>query len=82
MEGCISDRGIGWYLNEVGDAIESDRVDLVPHVAGLTALAITYGLAGALALGDGPLPFGDVIAVGILAIPDPLIYYAGYSMFD
>ena len=82
MEGSIGDRGIGWYLNEVGDAIESDRVDLVPHVAGITALALTYGLAGALALGDGPLPFGDAIALGILAVPDPIIYLAAYSLFD
>lgn len=83
MTGDLTHRGIGgWYLEEVADAATSNRDDLVPHVAGLTFVAGSYGLAVALAAGDGPLPFGDAIAVGIIAVPDVVWYGMGYSLFD
>ena len=82
MEGNLGRGGIGWYLDEIDSAIQSDRSDLIPHVAGLSALALSYGAAGALIAMDGPLPFGDAIAVGILAVPDIVIYGVAYSLFD
>jgi len=56
--------------------------DLIPTIAGFAAVATVYAAAGALAVADGPLPFGDAIAVGLLAIPDYAIYAFGYSLFD
>jgi len=82
MTGDLTVRGIGdWFLEEVVDAVHSD-VDLVPHVAGLGAVAMSYGLAVALAASDGPLPFGDALALGIIAVPDVVWYGIGYSFFD
>ena len=52
------------------------------HIGGLTALAATYSIAGVLAIADGPLPFGDAIAVGILAVPDPVIYGIGFAIAE
>ena len=83
MTGDLTHRGIGgWYLEETANAASSDRVDLIPHVAGLTFVAASYGLAVSLAASDGPLPFGDAIAVGIIAVPDVVWYGIGYSLFD
>jgi len=56
--------------------------ELIPTIAGFAAVATVYAVAGALAVADGPLPFGDAIAVGLLAIPDPVIFAFGYSLFD
>jgi len=56
--------------------------DLIPTIAGFGAVASVYAAAGALAVADGPLPFGDAIAVGLLAIPDTAIFAFGYSLFD
>ena len=83
MTGDLTVRGIGdWFLEEVGDAALDSDVDLVPHVAGLGAVAMSYGLAVSLAASDGPLPFGDALALGILAVPDVVWYGIGYSLFD
>lgn len=83
MTGDLTVRGIGdWFLEEVGDAVLDSDVDLVPHVAGLGAVAMSYGLAVALAASDGPLPFGDALALGIIAVPDVVWYGIGYSLFD
>jgi len=83
MTGDLTVRGIGdWFLEEVGDAVLDSDVDLVPHVAGLGAVAMSYGLAVSLAASDGPLPFGDALALGILAVPDVVWYGIGYSLFD
>jgi len=83
MTGDLTVRGIGdWFLEEVGSAIDNPDVDLVPHVAGLGAVAMSYGLAVTLAATDGPLPFGDALALGILAVPDVVWYGIGYSFFD
>jgi len=83
MTGDLTVRGIGdWFLDEVGDAVLDSDVDLVPHVAGLGAVAMSYGLAVSLAASDGPLPFGDALALGILAVPDVVWYGIGYSLFD
>lgn len=83
MTGDLTVRGIGdWFLEEVGDAVLDSDVDLVPHVAGLGAVAMSYGLAVTLAASDGPLPFGDALALGILAVPDVVWYGIGYSLFD
>lgn len=56
--------------------------DLIPTIAGFTAVATVYAVAGALAVADGPLPFGDAIAVTLLAIPDVAIFAYGYGLFD
>jgi len=83
MTGDLTVRGIGdWFLEEVGDAALDSDVNLVPHVAGLGAVAMSYGLAVSLAASDGPLPFGDALALGILAVPDVVWYGIGYSLFD
>ena len=83
MTGDLTVRGIGdWFLEEVGDAVLDSDVDLVPHVAGLGAVAMSYGLAVSLAASDGPFPFGDALALGILAVPDVVWYGIGYSLFD
>ena len=50
------------------------------HVGGVGALIGAYSLAGVLVVADGPLPYGDVIAAGILLIPDVVIYGIGYDL--
>lgn len=83
MTGDLTSRGIGdWYLDQVADAVETRGEDLVPHVAGLTFVAASYGLAVGLAAMDGPFLAGDVLAVGVLAVPDVVWYGIGYSLFD
>ena len=50
---------------------------------GFIALGIVYILAGAMALADGPFPFGDAVALGfLLAIPDGAIYMVGSGTED
>lgn len=80
MEGNLLQRGIGWYLQEPPEGAEPDA--LMPHLAGLTTLGLSYAVAGALVAIDGPLPFGDAVAIGILAVPDLVWYGLGYSLFD
>lgn len=55
---------------------------LIPTMAGFAAVASVYAAVPVLVASDGPLPFGDVIAVGLLAIPDAAIFAFGYSLFD
>ncbi|AXH73701.1 MAG: hypothetical protein [Cressdnaviricota sp.] len=55
---------------------------LIPTMAGFTAVASVYAAVPVLVAADGPLPFGDVLAVGLLAIPDAAIFAFGYSLFD
>jgi hypothetical protein len=55
---------------------------LIPTMAGFAAVASVYAAVPVLVAADGPLPFGDVIAVGLLAIPDAAIFAFGYSLFD
>ena len=55
---------------------------LIPTVAGFAAVAAVYAAVPVLVAADGPLPFGDAIAVGLLAIPDSAIFAFGYSLFD
>ena len=55
---------------------------LIPTMAGFAAVAGVYAAVPALVVVDGPLPFGDAIAVGLLAIPDAAIFAFGYSLFD
>jgi len=79
MQGSLLERGIGWYLEPPEDAPQEP--DLVPHVAGMAMVGLSYTVAGALIAFDGPLPFGDAVALGILAVPDVIWYGVGYSLF-
>ena len=77
----LNERGIGtFYFEEVLDAVESGRKDLRPHLAGVTALGVTYAAAAGLAI--VPHPAAKVAASGILLVPDVVIYAAAYSVFD
>lgn len=80
MQGSLLERGIGWYLDPPEGAVRDPA--LIPHVAGMAMVGLTYTMAAALVASDGPLPFGDVVALGILAVPDVIWYGIGYSMFD
>jgi len=66
----------------VKDAMKRKESKLIPSIAGFAAVAGVYAIVPALVVADGPLPFGDAIAVGLLAIPDYAIYAFGYSLFD
>ena len=55
---------------------------LIPTMAGFASVAAVYAAVPALVVSDGPLPFGDAIAVGLLAIPDAAIFAFGYGLFD
>ena len=75
-----NERGIGaFYFEEVVDPIDSQRVDYVPHLAGVTALGVSYAAAAGLAM--LPHPLAKTVAAGILLIPDVAIYAAAYSVF-
>jgi len=63
-------------------SLAAGDTDIIPTIAGFAAVGTVYAVAGALAVADGPLPFGDAIAVGLLAIPDSVIFAFGYSLFD
>lgn len=79
MQGTLLERGIGWYLDPPEGAPQNP--DIVPHVAGMAMVGLSYTVAGALVMSDGPLPFGDVVALGVLAVPDVIWYGVGYSLF-
>ena len=66
----------------VRDFQRRDEFNLVATVAGFTAVAAVYAAVPVLVASDGPLPFGDAIAVGLLAIPDAAIFAFGYELFD
>ncbi len=55
---------------------------LIPTMAGFATVAAVYAAVPVLVVADGPLPFGDVIAIGLLAIPDAAIFAFGYGLFD
>ncbi len=55
---------------------------LIPTIAGFASVAAVYSAVPVLVAADGPLPFLDVIAVGLLAIPDAAIFAFGYGLFD
>jgi uncharacterized protein (DUF697 family) len=48
----------------------------------MTVLGLSYMVAAGLVAFDGPLPFGDALALGIVAVPDVVWYGIGYSLFD
>jgi hypothetical protein len=78
---AINDRGLGgWILDEAIAYEQHEDAELLPHVAGLTAVGVTYLAATGLAF--IPHPLGKAVSVGILAVPDVLIYAVAYSMFD
>jgi len=79
MQGTLLERGIGWYLDPPEGAPQNP--DIVPHVAGMAMVGLSYIIAGALVMSDGPLPFGDVVALGVLAVPDVIWYGVGYALF-
>ena len=56
--------------------------ELIPTIAGFATVAAVYAAVPVLVVADGPLPFGDLIAAGLLAIPDAAIFAFGYSLFD
>jgi hypothetical protein len=62
------------------DAREESK--LIPTIAGFVAVAAVYAAVPILVASDGPLPFGDVIAIGLLAIPDAVIFAIAYNLFD
>jgi hypothetical protein len=64
------------------EEIREDNDELIPHIAGLSVLGLSYAAAGALVAIDGPLPFGDAIAAGIILVPDVVWYGLGYALFD
>lgn len=64
------------------EEIREDNEELIPHIAGLSVLGLSYAAAGALVAIDGPLPFGDAIAAGIILVPDVVWYGLGYALFD
>lgn len=78
---AINDRGLsGWIFDEALAYDQHEDIELLPHVAGLTAVGVTYLAATGLAF--IPHPLGKAASVAILAIPDVLIYAVAYSMFD
>jgi hypothetical protein len=78
---AINDRGLsGWILDEALAYDDHDDVELLPHVAGLTAVGVTYLAATGLAF--IPHPLAKAASVGVLAVPDVLVYAVAYSMFD
>lgn len=81
MEGSLIERGIGWYLSPAPEGAPTSG-GVFPHVAGMTVLGLSYVAAAALVASDGPLPFGDALALGIVAVPDVVWYGIGYSLFD
>jgi len=62
--------------------VASGDAELIPTIAGFAAVGTVYAISGALVVADGPLPFGDAIAAGLLAIPDSVIFAFGYQLFD
>lgn len=81
MSGTINERGIGamsgFYLSPDGNKFE---VDSMATAAGATAVAISYVAAsGLIATGN---PYGIAAGTVILAVPDVVWFYAGYSLFD
>jgi len=77
----LNERGIGtFYFEEVVDTVNSDRADYIPHMAGVTALGVTYAAAAGLAM--VPHPLAKTVAAGILLVPDVAIYAVAYSVFD
>jgi len=66
----------------VKEIIRRKESKILPTIAGFAAVGTVYTAAAVLAVADGPLPFGDAIAVGLLAIPDAAIYAFGYELFD
>lgn len=81
VEGSLLERGLGFYLKAPPEGASQDP-NLLPHVAGLTAVGLSYVVAAGLVAFDGPLPFGDALALGIVAVPDLVWYGIGYSLFD
>jgi hypothetical protein len=77
---AINDRGLGGWILDEALAYDEGENELIPHVAGLTAVGVTYLAATGLAF--IPHPLGKAASVAILAVPDVLIYAVAYSMFD
>lgn len=83
MEGSLTSRGIGFVLNYPTQDDEGyDSSNVTAHVAGATAVGLSYAAAAGLMAIDGPLPFADMLGLGILAVPDVVWYGIGYSLFD
>jgi len=87
MDGSLVQRGVGWYLSLPEDvkSLETtggEKKDVIPHVAGITVLGMSYAAAAALVAVDGPFPFGDAVAAGIILVPDVVWYGIGYALFD
>lgn len=81
MEGNLLSRGLRHYVLDPPVQYEPET-PVIPHLAGLTVLGMSYAASAALIAIDGPLPFGDALAVGILAVPDVFWYGLGYALFD
>lgn len=59
-----------------------DESRLIPTIGGFVAVAAVYAVVPVLVVADGPLLFGDAIAAGLLAIPDPVIFAFGYNVTE
>lgn len=81
VEGSLLERGLGFYLKPPPEGGPQEP-ELLPHVAGMTVLGLSYMAAAGLVAIDGPFPFGDALALGIVAVPDVVWYGIGYSLFD
>ena len=79
MYGTVTNRGIGSQHPMIHHK-RKESVNYAPIVVGLGLLAASYAVAGALIVADGPLPFGDAIALGILAVPDVVWFGIGYAI--
>ena len=77
----LNERGIGtFYFEEVITTGDAQRADYIPHLAGVTALGVSYAAAAGLTM--VPHPLAKTVAAGILLVPDIAIYAAAYSVFD
>jgi hypothetical protein len=80
MYGEITRRGIGHYLEEPKQGFLDNASDLIPHAAGLAAVATVNGIAIAFGIYGGA--YGKAVGLALLAIPDPVIYLIAYNLTD
>lgn len=83
MSGQINERGIGaqggqFYYTSPGG--ESWQIDSVASVAGASAVATSYVVAGMLIRTANP--YGIAAGTAVLLVPDVVWFAAGYSLFD
>ncbi len=55
---------------------------LIPTMAGFAAVASVNAAGVGLIALDGPAPILDPLGMGLLAIPDSVVFAFGYGLFD